>query len=68
MPYTATHRHARISPTKVRPVAALIRGKKVDEASAVAEIEAILEAGATKAEKEKDEKEAAAAAAEEAAA
>ena len=43
-------------------------GKKVDEASAVAEIEAILEAGATKAEKEKDEKEAAAAAAEEAAA
>ena len=43
-------------------------GKKVDEASAVAEIEAILEAGASKAEKEKDEKEAAAAAAEEAAA
>ncbi len=43
-------------------------GKKLDEASAVAEIEAILEAGATKAEKEKDEKEAAAAAAEEAAA
>ncbi len=32
-------------------------GKKLDEASAVAEVEAILEAGATKAEKEKDEKE-----------
>ncbi len=39
-------------------------GKKVDEASAVAEIEAILEKNAVKAEKEKEEKEQAAEAAE----
>ena len=35
MAYTASHRHARISATKVRPIAALIRGKKVDEALAI---------------------------------
>ncbi len=35
MAYTATHRHARISATKVRPLADLIRGKKVDEALAI---------------------------------
>ena len=35
MPYTAVHRHARISATKVRPVADLIRGKRVDEALAI---------------------------------
>jgi large subunit ribosomal protein L22 len=35
MEYTATHRHARISATKVRPLATLIRGKKVDEALAI---------------------------------
>ena len=35
MAYTATHRHARISATKVRPIADLIRGKKVDEALAI---------------------------------
>jgi large subunit ribosomal protein L22 len=32
MPYTNTHRGARISPTKVKPLVDLIRGKKVDEA------------------------------------
>lgn len=32
MPYTATHRHARISARKVRPLADLIRGKRVDDA------------------------------------
>jgi len=35
MAYSATHRHARISATKVRPLATLIRGKKVDEALAI---------------------------------
>lgn len=35
MAYTATHRHARISATKVRPLATLIRGKQVDEAIAI---------------------------------
>lgn len=35
MAYTATHRHARISATKVRPLAQLIRGKRVDDALAV---------------------------------
>lgn len=32
MPYTATHRFARISARKVRPLANLIRGKFADEA------------------------------------
>jgi large subunit ribosomal protein L22 len=32
MAFRATHRHARISPRKVRPLADLIRGKFVDEA------------------------------------
>ena len=32
MPYTNTHRTARISPTKVRPLADLIRGRGFDEA------------------------------------
>lgn len=32
MPYTNTHRGARISPTKVRPLVDLIRGKRFDEA------------------------------------
>lgn len=32
MPYTNVHRAARISPTKVRPLADLIRGKRYDEA------------------------------------
>lgn len=32
MPYEATHRFARISARKVRPLAALIRGKHADEA------------------------------------
>ena len=32
MPYTNVHRGARISPTKARLVAALIRGRPVDEA------------------------------------
>ena len=32
MPYEATHRYARISPTKVRPLADMIRGKFADEA------------------------------------
>ena len=35
MAYTAVHRHARISPRKVRPLAKLIRGKKVDDALAL---------------------------------
>ena len=35
MAYTATHRHARISATKVRPLADLIRGKRVDDALAI---------------------------------
>ena len=32
MPYTNVHRGARISPTKVRPVADLIRGKTYEQA------------------------------------
>ncbi len=32
MPYTNVHRGARISPTKVKPLVDLIRGRKVDEA------------------------------------
>ena len=32
MPYTNVHRRARISPTKARLVADMIRGKKVEEA------------------------------------
>ena len=35
MAYTAKHKHARISATKVRPLAKLIRGKRVDEALAI---------------------------------
>ncbi len=35
MAYRAIHRHARISATKVRPLADLIRGKDVDEALAI---------------------------------
>lgn len=35
MGYKATHRLARISPRKVRPLANLIRGKRVDDALAV---------------------------------
>lgn len=35
MAYEATHRHAQISARKVRPLADLIRGKKVDEALAI---------------------------------
>ena len=35
MAYTATHRHARISARKVRPLADLIRGKAVDDALAI---------------------------------
>ncbi|MAT71845.1 MAG: 50S ribosomal protein L22 [Planctomycetaceae bacterium] len=35
MAYTATHKHARISPRKVRPIADLIRGQRVDDAIAI---------------------------------
>lgn len=35
MGYKATHRLARINPRKVRPLANLIRGKRVDDALAV---------------------------------
>jgi large subunit ribosomal protein L22 len=35
MAYRAIHRHARISATKVRPLADLIRGKRVDDALAI---------------------------------
>ncbi len=35
MAYKSVHRHARISATKVRPLAALIRGKRVDDALAI---------------------------------
>lgn len=35
MPYTAIHKHARISPRKVRPLADLIRGQRVDDALAI---------------------------------
>lgn len=34
MGYKAVHRHAQISPRKVRPLADLIRGKRVDDALA----------------------------------
>ena len=32
MPFNALHKHARISPRKVRPLADLVRGKLADEA------------------------------------
>ncbi len=35
MAYRATHKHARISATKVRPLADLVRGKQVDDALAI---------------------------------
>ncbi len=35
MAYKAVHKHARISATKVRPLANLIRGQEVDEALAI---------------------------------
>ena len=35
MAYTATHKHARISASKVRPLAKLIRGQRVDDALAI---------------------------------
>lgn len=35
MAYKAVHRHARISATKVRPLADLIRGQSVDDALAI---------------------------------
>ncbi|MEO1496977.1 MAG: 50S ribosomal protein L22 [Planctomycetota bacterium] len=35
MAYRATHKHARISATKVRPLANLVRGKRVDDALAI---------------------------------
>ncbi len=35
MAYQATHKFARISATKVRPLADLVRGRRVDEALAV---------------------------------
>lgn len=35
MAYKATHRHARISAQKVRPLANMIRGEKVDDALAL---------------------------------
>ncbi|QDT01520.1 50S ribosomal protein L22 [Adhaeretor mobilis] len=35
MAYTAHHKHARISATKVRPLATLIRGQRVDDALAI---------------------------------
>lgn len=35
MAYKAVHRHARISATKVRPLADLIRGQQADEALAI---------------------------------
>lgn len=35
MAYKAIHRHARISAQKVRPLADLVRGKRVDDALAI---------------------------------
>ena len=35
MAYRATHKHARISAQKVRPLADLVRGKQVDDALAI---------------------------------
>ncbi len=35
MAYIAVHKHARISATKVRPLANLVRGKRVDDALAI---------------------------------
>jgi large subunit ribosomal protein L22 len=39
MAYQATHRFARISARKVRPLADLIRGKRVDEALSILEFQ-----------------------------
>ncbi|MEQ8846962.1 50S ribosomal protein L22 [Botrimarina sp.] len=39
MAYTAKHRHARISATKVRPLADLVRGKRVDDALAILKVQ-----------------------------
>ena len=38
MAYTNVHKFAGISPTKLRPVADLIRGKRIDEAQAILEM------------------------------
>ena len=38
MAFVNTHRMARISPTKVRPVVNMIRGKTVDEAISILEL------------------------------
>ena len=35
MAYRAIHRHARISASKVRPLANMVRGKRVDDALAI---------------------------------
>jgi large subunit ribosomal protein L22 len=37
--FTASHRHARISPYKARPVVDLVRGKPVDEALSILEFQ-----------------------------
>ena len=39
MAYRAIHRHARISATKVRPLADLVRGKRVDDALAILKVQ-----------------------------
>lgn len=39
MAYTAKHSHARISATKVRPLADLVRGKRVDDALAILKVQ-----------------------------
>ncbi|MEX0776222.1 MAG: 50S ribosomal protein L22 [Phycisphaeraceae bacterium] len=38
MPYSNTHYGARISPSKIRLVADLIRGRKIDEATTILEL------------------------------
>ena len=38
MPFVNVHRNARISPSKIRPVMDLIRGKKIEEALAILEM------------------------------